>query len=199
VLKATGFAMVALWSLTACMSTVEVAPGPAPWVVNHTITITQPSEGGIGGQCLNAPLVGDAQGNMACVVIEASHDPSGQTSCDGPGWAPVPASDRAAIAAAKADPQVDPTPWNNFCEMVELPGSPSDPTSPKHLCENLAQQLLPPSVAGWCYIDPAANPPLGDASIVESCPPNERRLVRFVGRPYPQSVTTSLIIVCAPE
>ena len=102
-LKATGFAIVALSSLTGCMSSVEVAAGSAPWVVNHTINITMPSK--LAGQCLDAPLVGDSQGNLACVVIEASHDPSGQASCDGPGWAPVPASDRAAIDAAKTDQQ----------------------------------------------------------------------------------------------
>ena len=198
--KATGFVIVALPLLTACMSSVELAAASAPWVVNHTITITGPSESEIGGQCLGAPLVGNSQGDMACVVIEASQDPSGQTSCDGPGLMPVPASDHAAVDAVKADHQtVDPALWNNFCEMVELPGSPSDPASAKHVCENLADQLLPPEVAGWCYVDPAANPPLGDASVVEHCPQTAQRLVRFVGHAYPQSGTTSLIIVCAPD
>jgi hypothetical protein len=51
------------------------------------------------------------------------------------------------------------------------------------------------SDAGFCYVDPAQG--AGDAAVVASCPPKNRRTVRFVGDGLPTSGAT-LFAACEP-
>lgn len=152
----------------------------------------------LGGQCLPRKLNADPEGNVPCIVLEASHNDNGQVDCSTlPGRQAVDATHKAAIDAAKADPlapkdangQVT---WNSFCEIKQLAGKPSDQNSDKYKCQNIPDPT-PDGLDGWCYIDAAATPPVGDPAIVAKCPPNEQRLVRFVGKGAVQSGATALI------
>ena len=53
-------------------------------------------------------------------------------------------------------------------------------------------------VDGWCYVDAAASPPVGNAEVVAKCPDNEKRILRFVGQGAAQSGAT-LFISCETE
>jgi hypothetical protein len=146
----------------------------------------------LGGQCLPRQLHADAQGNVPCLVLEASHSANGQGPCTMPlGRQPVSADHQAAITAAKADPQAPAAPneWNNFCEIVQFPAGMSRQT-----CQNTVDAMLPSSgVDGWCYIDAASTPPVGNSAIVASCPTNDQRLIRFVGQGAVQTGATAFI------
>ncbi len=150
----------------------------------------------LGVQCLPRPLNADTDGNVPCIVIEASHSDAGQSDCSIAGRAPVASTYQQAIVAAKADPLAPKDPqgnvtWNNFCEVTQLKGLSSDKTSPKGQCQNTPDPT-PAGLDGWCYIDGLSVPPVGDPALVSKCPLNDQREVRFVGQDSP-SGTTKLI------
>ncbi len=139
----------------------------------------------LGGQCLPRQLTPDSEGNVPCLVLEASTVP-GECVCDPPRVA-IPADDPKynAIKAAQEDNFAN-SEWNCFCEIQQLAGAQRD------ACQTEAE----PAVDGWCYIDPAAG--AGDPALVANCPDNEKRIVRFVGAGEPQSGTT-VFITCSGE
>jgi hypothetical protein len=152
----------------------------------------------LGGQCLPRKLNADKDGNVPCIVLEAAHNDAGQIDCTTiPGRQAVSTEHQQAVAAAKADPlapkdangQVT---WNSFCEIKQLQGAVTDQSSEKYKCQHIPDPT-PDGLDGWCYVDGAATPPVGDPALVAKCPPNEQRLVRFVGKGQVQSGATALI------
>jgi hypothetical protein len=51
---------------------------------------------------------------------------------------------------------------------------------------------------GWCYIDAASTPQVGNAELVKDCPDTEQRLMRFVGDGDPR-FGADVFITCAGE
>ncbi|MBI4703804.1 MAG: hypothetical protein HY744_22060 [Deltaproteobacteria bacterium] len=140
------------------------------------VAIVERLEAALAGTCLARSLPVDKKGRAACFVLEARLT-SGACSCTGRGRRAVSAAHRAAVAAAEADP-ANPG-WNCFCEIVQVAGEDLD------ACQNEIEEPVVNShgepVDGWCYIDATAKPPVGSPDLVASCPPGERRLVRFTG------------------
>lgn len=152
----------------------------------------------LGGQCLPRTLVPDAQGNVPCVIVEASNTQGQGCSCD-PSLARldiVPGSKQAKVVdGAKLDPGYKTAQWDCFCEIAQTQGSERD------ACQNdLANPPLVNGqpVNGWCYVDATTSPPTGNAEIVKKCPENEKRILRFVGAGEAQTGAT-LFISCSGD
>jgi hypothetical protein len=149
----------------------------------------------LGGQCLPRQLTPDAEGNVACLILEARHLAGGdQCVCDGSnGRIPVSEEHKQAQTAAEKDDLNETAKWNCFCEIPQTSGearkacqeSPADPP-----------QANGKDVNGWCYVDPAAG--AGTNELVKSCSASEKRKVRFVGNGAGASGAT-LFITCSGE
>ncbi len=142
------------------------------------------------GKCLPRQLVPETNpdlpnfGQVPCAVIEATFDPG--TGC--PACSSLP---------GRQDPkeEIRPAVIQNLQQTGQCGGA-AAPCSSLCLCEiqqltggdlNACQtQLAPPNdIYGYCYIDAATDPPIGDPALVERCPPTQKRLLNFVGSDIP--------------
>lgn len=149
----------------------------------------------LGGQCLPRQLTPDAEGNVACLILEARHLASGdKCTCDGTnGRIPVAEEHKQAQTAAEKDDLNATAKWNCFCEIPQTTGA------AREACQT--SMADPPQadgkdVNGWCYVDPAAG--AGTKELVETCSASEKRKVRFVGNGAGASGAT-LFITCSGE
>jgi hypothetical protein len=123
-----------------------------------------------------------------CVVIEAR--PPGE-SCD--------AARRRSPASGDALPLVRQRVEDRG--LCDAPGRPA--CSALVLCEVAEagpachRQMEQPDV-GWCYVDPAQNPE-DDPEIVASCPPAQKRLVRFVDPVPVVEPNVHALVVCPAQ
>ncbi len=142
----------------------------------------------LGNQCLSSPLHPNSDGQVQCIVIEATPPPpGGQCACSGAARKDIETVNPDAVAAAK---QRDPTTANDcFCEITQTEGAALT------ACQN---DLTTTSTDGWCYIDATVVPNVGKEAIVAGCPASERREVRFVGAGHPGS-TSETFITCEGE
>jgi hypothetical protein len=76
------------------------------------------------------------------------------------------------------------------CEIPPFEGDPRSPGTPAYECANELHPSL--QTQGYCYVDPSVG--VGDAAVVDSCPPGSQRRVRVIpqGLP-PPNVRTELI------
>jgi hypothetical protein len=59
---------------------------------------------------------------------------------------------------------------------------------------NCQNSESPPATPGYCYVEPFANPPIGDPVLVKDCTADSKRLLRFVGdTPAPGAIA---LIAC---
>jgi hypothetical protein len=149
----------------------------------------------LGGQCLPRQLTPDAEGNVACLILEARHlAGSDHCSCDAKnGRIPVSEEHKQAQTAAEKDDLNETAKWNCFCEIPQTAGE------QRKACQTSIAD--PPQaggkdVNGWCYVDPAAG--AGSKELVETCSASEKRKVRFVGNGAGASGAT-LFITCSGE
>jgi hypothetical protein len=148
----------------------------------------------LGGQCLPRTLEPDAEGQVACLIIEARNS-GGACDCGSyPSRQEVSEEHKQAKLAALADPIAKAAGWDCVCEIKQL-----DEQSGLVAC----QETIPPTpvdenVNGWCYIDPTRSPPVGKQEIVAKCPKTEQRLIRFVNKGEAQLGAT-LFITCSGE
>jgi hypothetical protein len=149
----------------------------------------------LGASCLPRTLPVDSEGRAQCVLLEARKT-NGQCNCD-PTQArqPVQPANEPVRKAALTDPSAATAGWDCFCEMIQLEGY------ERTACQALTED--PPlldgqPVVGWCYVDATAVPPLGNVELVDQCPENEKRRIRFagVGEPVPGA---TVFISCAGE
>ena len=142
------------------------------------------------GQCLPRQLTPDKEGNVPCLVLEATATGGTGTCDEGAGRRAIAENDPRynAIKAAQADPLANEN-WDTFCEIVQLAGD------ERNECQN---NDSPAGINGWCYVDATTAPPTGNPALVESCPEQERRIVRFVGKGEPQTGGT-VFITCSGE
>jgi len=140
-------------------------------------TIADRLGSGLKQRCLGKALATDAQGQVACSLVEATRTSPGGCSCNQPGRIPVPAADACFQQAAMADPLAVADQLNCFCEIPQTTGA--------ALSECLTA-LSSTGVDGWCYLDAAdANP-----ALVSGCPSSEQQTLRFVGAGAPASGST---------
>ncbi len=101
-----------------------------------------------------------------------------------------------AKTLALHDPAARAAGWNCFCEIKQLSGD------ELHACQfdgsHEPKTTSGGDVDGWCYIDASSSPPAGDAALVATCDPTERRKLRFVGEGEPLDKTT-LFITCSGQ
>jgi hypothetical protein len=129
------------------------------------------------GRCLPRQLEVQADGSVACNIIEAFNPPAGGicNCADLPGR--VSADPTMITAEIRAQ-------GSCFCEIVQLDGQ------DRAACET---NVSPPGNvgSGWCYVDPAQTGNAAECAIVASCPATDRRLIRFVNpssQPRPDSI-----------
>lgn len=151
------------------------------------------------GQCLPRALVPNppgtaGAGQVPCAIYELRF-PAAACQCD-------PARGRADVSATRAA-QVRQNAMNNgvcgtdgglaceqacICELLQTAGSELD------TC--LTEEVVPQSVYGFCYVDPAAG--FGVESLVADCPENQKRRLRFVGADTPAADGASFIGCTGP-
>ncbi len=133
------------------------------------------------GKCLPRQLVPEpATGKVPCAVIEALFPTDGSCNCDVAGR--TPASDtirEAVIENLTQTGQCGPGTANPncggacLCEIKQLEGD------QLARCQN-EEILNPNDLYGYCYVDGATDPPIGNPDIVAKCKSTERRILRFV-------------------
>jgi hypothetical protein len=149
---------------------------------------------GLGAQCLPRSLVPDSSGQVSCAIIEARNT-QGACSCAVAGRQDVQRENEEAVATILADPLAEAAGWDCFCEMVQLQGD------ELQACQyTVGEPVLVNGqpVHGWCYVDAESSPPVGDPTIVDQCPMNEKRILRFVGQGEAMPGAT-LYLTCAGE
>jgi hypothetical protein len=127
----------------------------------------------IGGKCLPRELK-RVDGEYPCSILEASANPADANCAARPG--------RSVPNAALIEPARERLRADHGCD--------DDPTTPLADCSKVTfceiQEAGPTCLkdtedqtdVGWCYVDPANGE--GDEKLVENCPANGKRILRFV-------------------
>ncbi len=130
----------------------------------------------LGGQCLPDKLATDASGQVACTLIQATHEAS-QCACDAPARAPVQPDHLCLLREVQQDPLAASSHWNCFCEVNQLSGTELED------CQNDVETSA--KTNGWCYVDTSGSPRIGNPALVATCPSTEERMLRFAGEGAP--------------
>lgn len=155
-------------------------------------TIVERLKEALGGKCLPRTLTPDENGQVSCIILEATRT-GGNCVCDANiGRREIDAAHEQAKQAALADPLAATAGWDCFCEIEQLSG---DELSE---CQNNPDDTAVAGLDGWCYVDATTAPPTGNPDIVASCPETEKRIIRFVGEGKGQPGAT-LFITCTGE
>jgi hypothetical protein len=135
----------------------------------------------LANQCLGREPAVDKEGKLSCVVAEAQY--GNACACNAAGRSPArPDVLRKIREDLKADDLCDQTSTTACadvcaCEIAEAEGAALQACR----TQKDASSLQP----GYCYVDPALDP--ASAALVEDCPGNKKRLLRFVGPDTPVS------------
>ncbi|KYF94217.1 hypothetical protein BE17_11940 [Sorangium cellulosum] len=148
----------------------------------------------LGGQCLPRTLKPNKDtGQVSCLILEARNT-QGQCKCDDtPARTDVTEKHNAARDKVLDDPIAQAAGWDCVCEIQQLTGAEADACR-NDPSDNVRVDGNP--VNGWCYIDPSIR--VGNEDIVASCPPTERRIIRFTNEGEAQQGAT-LFITCSGE
>jgi hypothetical protein len=130
------------------------------------------------GSCLEREFETDADGQLACDVVEARMPESpGGCSCASPGHIDLGSATREVVedelAASGLCGGNTGVSCDDYClcEIGELANSDLD------ICRNSVTD--PQTVYGYCYVDPDNG--FGNPDLVADCPSNQRRILRFMG------------------
>ncbi|MBK8259240.1 MAG: hypothetical protein IPK82_42110 [Polyangiaceae bacterium] len=148
----------------------------------------------ISGQCAKKSVTVNSEGQVACLMIEATT--SNTCDCGVPGRDPVSSDHAGAVDAIK---ELNPnSAFSCFCEIPQLSGK--EQGDPLWACQNDASPVPTDSTGqpldGYCYIEPSQG--AGSDQLVENCPSDERRIFRFVGNGQANPGAT-LFLVCNDE
>ncbi len=156
----------------------------------------------LGGQCLSRKLTPDDEGLVQCLVIEAYTADSCDCSADigraeiTPELEGKPNPKYNAVKLAQEDPVAGDDSWNCFCEIKQLT---QEQPAEREACLNDLDPASDAQGDGWCYIDGASLPPVGNKDLIpETCAESEQRVMRFVGDAEPRPNATAFI-TCAGE
>jgi hypothetical protein len=130
------------------------------------------------GTCWNQELQIDSEGKVPCVVLEATKgdvDAAGNALCAPCVDGRTEASDQQK-KALETDPVYKENQLNCVCQINQATPGPD--------LQACVSQEVVTGVKGWCYIDPSQEGS-HNLDIVASCPPANKRLIRFVGDNVP--------------
>jgi hypothetical protein len=142
-------------------------------------TLVDRMRGPLQGQCAEEKLTPNDAGRVPCSIYEvtvAEYDASGRVClpCSAP-RREVDDAVRTEVLGAITTPVSDAT---CVCEISQVPAD-------RGLLASCVSARDPhPDVAGWCYVDPAANV-TASKDLVGFCPADKKRLFRFVGKDIP--------------
>ena len=149
----------------------------------------------ISGTCWAQARAPTGDGSVGCVVLEASKLPEGTTACGNcasMGARVTP--DPAAVAKLQKNDDFIANQLQCVCEIPQV-----SPGAQLTACIESTDDLVMvggTQVDGWCYVDPSQHAG-ANAQLVQSCPDDAKRTIRFVGRgdPMPGSLT---FLQCKP-
>jgi len=132
------------------------------------------------GRCFPQQLAVNSDGQVPCAMVEAFNPaPGAVCECTPPGRVPIASNSPVLSAEIRAFASC-------FCEITQLAdGKDSQQPMAGTICQTQASPAgTEPS--GWCYVDPsqAGVTAFAQCQIVRTCPPTERRIIRF---PNPDS------------
>jgi hypothetical protein len=151
----------------------------------------------LSGRCLPRQLAANPDGSTPCLIIDAQFKKDPALPNDAGDVDACKACDRQA--RKKIDPDVASLltggvlEYECLCEVTQLEGNDLNE------CQSVKDLPLLSSGGnngGWCYVDPGAVPAdksEAAAAIVEKCPANEKRTIRFVNA---KTENTTLFITC---
>lgn len=142
--------------------------------------------------CLSTPLKVDANGAVSCEVLEVSAG-AGACSCALPGHSEPSRSSATALRARLQASLYCGGPGQPSCESLCVCELEQLAPSALPSCQNDA--AVAAGLAGFCYVD--ADQKVGDASLVESCPVDRKRRLRFVGSDVPRGASSTYVL-CPP-
>jgi len=148
----------------------------------------------INGPCLPRTLNRDIAGNVNCLLIEAKHT-GGTCSCD-PELARLDVSSEHQSAIELAKQRAPGNDWDCFCEIPQLVGEELSQCQDDISDMPVTQSGAP--IDGYCYIDATTEPKIGNPIHVASCPENEKRRIRLVGKGEP-SPDSTLVVLCSGD
>ena len=139
------------------------------------------------GTCWSLELRIAADGTVPCVVLEATKKDvgaDGEVLCP-PCTGSRSEADPSQRKALEREPIFKENGLACVCRINQ--------TAPGPALDACVSQLVVRDVEGWCYVDPVQEPS-HNLDIVASCPPPNKRLVRFVGEnvPRPDAITVVL-------
>lgn len=195
-----------LVALTACGCVTE--PEDANCTdVETTTTVLIPADpsnsidGYVNGQCLDSAPDVEASSRANCFVI-AARRALDAPSCDASeGLVAVSAEHKGAVDRLRETPEAKSRFWNTFCELGQLnPASVGSQECRTKEPGSASEEEGKPA-AGFCYLDAAASPPIGDPHILESCPEKQKQAIRFwnTSAAVLSQEAKSLTIVCSHE
>ncbi|MDI3290603.1 hypothetical protein [Polyangium sp. 15x6] len=163
---------------SVCPASIEDASGPGagyrPAVDALHARMTRAFE----DTCLPRSLEADPEGGLPCVVIEARHVEGGACACDpSEGRGEIPPEHAPLVNLVLSDPQAHREQWNCLCMVMQ-----AEQGAARTACQ---EDVSDPPLAngnpvhGWCYVDAAASPPLGNPELVSTCPENQKRRIRI--------------------
>jgi hypothetical protein len=136
------------------------------------------------GQCWNQELEIAQDGTVPCHVLEAARrdvGTDGRPVCE-PCTGSRSEADPSERKALEQLPIFRENGLNCVCQINQ--------TAPGPELDACVSDLIVRGVEGWCYVDPAQEPS-HNPEIVSSCPPANKRIIRFVGNnvPRPDALT----------
>jgi len=132
--------------------------------------------------CLADPIRPDANGAIACNVLEVAGGSGSSCACSGAGRSTASASSASAIRRRLADALYCGGVGQPACEDLCVCEINQLPPAELGACQNDAS--VPANSAGYCYLDEARH--LGSSALLESCPVDRKRRLRFVGSDIPR-------------
>ena len=155
----------------------------------------------LSGHCLDSAATVDASGRADCFVITA-HQNTGTPTCDASdGLVAVPPEHQDAVDRILATDEAKAGVWDTFCEMVQL-----DPASARgQACRSdryyETNDKSDNPQRGFCYVDAAATPPVGNPLLLDDCPEGRRQAIRMseTHAGHVESLNKSVTIVCSGQ
>ncbi|MDI1484582.1 hypothetical protein [Polyangium sp. y55x31] len=130
--------------------------------------------------CLPRSLEADAEGGVACTVFEARNVGGGACTCDpSEGRADVLPEHSALTSSIWDDPRAASEAWDCVCMMLQAEAGAARTACQEDVSDPPLAEGNP--VHGWCYVDAATSPPLGNPELVSACPESRKRRIRFAG------------------
>lgn len=147
----------------------------------------------LSGRCLPRPLAvaSSAEGELPCVVVEASATAGGETcSCGAQSRSPA-SSEAAALVRRRLQERHE-------CDAAGTPSCASlclcelAPSTGDALTQCLNDEVGP-KIPGYCYVHPFGDSPSGNPGLVANCEEGSKQLLRFVGDRTPLPGATAVI------